>query len=208
MEEKCIFKSEDYQIEGRIDKKDDHRGVVITHPHPLYGGDMFNSVVETLYHVYHKNGYTTLRFNFRGVGKSQGSYGKGAGEQKDVLAAHSHLMNSGMTKIDLAGYSFGAWVNALAARKDIPVRRMVMVSPPVAVIDFGTVTSIPFLKLVVAGDRDEFAPPELIRKMFTKWNPDAHFEIINGADHFYGGYLNALETILSANLHRLSPTSK
>lgn len=100
MEEKCIFKSEDYQIEGRIDKKDDNRGVVIPHPHPLYGGDMFNSVVETLYHVYQENGYTTLRFNFRGIGKSQGSYGKGAGEQKDVLAAHSHLMNSGMTNID------------------------------------------------------------------------------------------------------------
>ena len=83
-----------------------------------------------------------------------------------------------------------------------------MVSPPVAVIDFGTVTSIPFLKLIVAGDRDEFAPPELIRKMFGKWNPDAHFEIINGADHFYGGHLNALETILSANLHRRLLTSK
>jgi alpha/beta superfamily hydrolase len=85
---------------------------------------------------------------------------------------------------------------------------MVMVSPPVAVIDFGTVTSIPFLKLIVAGDRDEFAPPELIQKIFTQWNPDAHFEIINGSDHFYGGYLNTLETILSANLSRFLPTSK
>lgn len=198
MEEKCIFKSEDYQIEGRIDKSSDHQGVVITHPHPLYGGDMLNYVVETLYRVYQKNNYTTLRFNFRGVGKSQGSYGKGIGEQVDVLAAHFYLVSLGMTTIHLAGYSFGAWVNALAAGKDIPVKHMVMVSPPVGVIDFSAVSSMPFLKLIVTGDQDEFAPPELIQKMLPMWNPDAHFEIINGADHFYGGYLKELEAILSS----------
>ena len=199
MEEECIFKSEDYQLEGLIDKGDDNRGAVITHPHPLYGGDMFNYVVELLYQVYQKIGYTTLRFNFRGVGKSQGSYGKGIGEQKDVQAAHSYIMNSGVTKIDWAGYSFGAWVNALAARKDIPVKHMVMVSPPVAVIDFSKVTSIPCLKLVVTGSRDEFAPPELIQKMLPTWNPVAHFEAIDGADHFYGNHIKELETILSSN---------
>ncbi len=200
MEEKCIVESENHHLEGLIDKSDDDRGVVITHPHPLYGGDMFNHVVESVYQVYQKNGYTTLRFNFRGVGKSEGAYGKGLGEQKDVLAAHSYLMNLGIKKIDLAGYSFGAWVNALATLEDIPVQHMVMVSPPVGVIDFGHVTSMPCLKLVVTGSRDEFAPVELIRKMIPAWNPDAHFEVIKGADHFYGGYSQELETVLLSNL--------
>ncbi|RLB80670.1 MAG: alpha/beta hydrolase, partial [Deltaproteobacteria bacterium] len=194
MVEKIKFLSENYEIEGLLNKKDKNKAVVITHPHPLYGGDMYNLVVETIVHVYNIKGYSTLKFNFRGVGKSQGQYDNGVGEQKDILAALSFLADIGMERIDLAGYSFGAWVNAQAVlQEDIFVEHMAMVSPPVGFMDFHTISAMNVLKFVITGNRDDIAPADVVKKMLPTWNPDARFEIIDGADHFYGGYLGQLE---------------
>ena len=199
MVEKIKFLSENYEIEGLFNKRDKNKGVVITHPHPLYGGDMYNLVVETIVHVYNIKGYSTLKFNFRGVGKSRGQYDNGVGEQKDVLAALSFLADMGMERIDLAGYSFGAWVNAhVAILEDIFVEDMVMVSPPVGFMDFHAISAMNVLKFVITGSRDDIAPVDAVKKMLPIWNPDARFEIIDGADHFYGGYLEQLESLLSS----------
>lgn len=200
MEEKISFLSGDYELEGLFAKVSGDKGVVITHPHPLYGGDMYNPVVNTIASAYQKNGFATLRFNFRGVGKSQGNYDDGTGEQKDVNSAILYLSEMGIKKIDLAGYSFGAWVNAGLTCEVNPVKNMVMVSPPVGFIDFQPITSINCLKLVIAGNRDNIAPADLIEKMLPTWNQKAHFEVIKGADHFYSGYLEKLESVLSINL--------
>ena len=200
MEEKISFLSGDYKLEGMFAKVSGDKGVVITHPHPLYGGDMYNPVVNTITSAYQKNGFATLRFNFRGVGKSQGNYDDGTGEQKDVNSAILYLSEIGIKKIDLAGYSFGAWVNAGLTCEVNPVKNMVMVSPPVGFIDFQPITSINCLKLVIAGNRDNIAPADLIEKMLPTWNQEAHFEVIKGADHFYSGYLEKLESVLSINL--------
>ena len=145
-------------------------------------------------------GYTTLRFNFRGVGNSQGSYGDGVGEQEDVRAAISYLTDLSINQIDLAGYSFGAWVNALAASNNLNIKNMVMVSPPVAFIDFGSVSNLSRLKLIITGTRDDIAPVEMINQAYPGWNAAAQFEVINGADHFYAGYLDKLEAVLTAYL--------
>jgi alpha/beta superfamily hydrolase len=196
MVKKVRFFSENYEIEGLLNKKNEKKGVVVTHPHPLYGGDMYNLVVETIVHVYNIKGYSTLKFNFRGVGRSQGKYDNGDGEQKDVLAALSLLGDMGMEQIDLAGYSFGAWVNAHAVQEDVSVKNMVMVSPPVGFMDFRTIGPMDCLKFVVTGSRDDIAPADTVEKMRFVWNPNARFEVIDGADHFYGGYLNQLESVL------------
>ncbi len=196
MVKKVRFFSENYEIEGLLNKKNEKKGVVVTHPHPLYGGDMYNLVVETIVHVYNIKGYSTLKFNFRGVGRSQGKYDNGDGEQKDVLAALSLLGDMGMEQIDLAGYSFGAWVNAHAVQEDVSVKNMVMVSPPVGFMDFRTIGPMDCLKFVVTGSRDDIAPADAVEKMRSAWNPNARFEVIDGADHFYGGYLNQLESVL------------
>ncbi len=196
MAEKVKFLSGGYGIEGLFNGKDKDKGVVVTHPHPLYGGDMNNLVVESIVHVYQLKGYSTLKFNFRGVGKSEGGYDNGEGEQEDVRAAVSFLAGLGIKKIDLAGYSFGAWVNAHAVSQDIGVNRMIMVSPPVGFMEFQT-GAITCLQLIVTGDRDDIAPVEMIKKILPAWNPDAGFKIIRGADHFYGGYLHILESVLS-----------
>lgn len=200
MAEKVMFLSEKYEIEGLLNKRDEKKGVVVTHPHPLYGGDMYNMVVESIVHVYHMKGYSTLKFNFRGVGRSQGAYDNGLGEQKDVLSAISFLADMGMERIDLAGYSFGAWVNAHAIQGDGPVEQMIMVSPPVGFMDFNAIGTMNSLKFVVTGNRDDIAPADAIEKMMSAWNPNACFEVIDGADHFYGGYLKQLETVLISRI--------
>jgi alpha/beta superfamily hydrolase len=196
-EEPVFFMSGTLQIQGLLQTKPGDKGVVITHPHPLYGGSMHNNVVESLVRVYQQAGYSTLRFNFRGVGGSQGEYDNGQGEQDDLKAALHYLAEQGKNVVDLAGYSFGAWVNGLTRPPVDAVYRMIMVSPPVAFLDFGPPQSIPQLKLVVAGSRDEIAPPELIQTTLPTWNPGARLEIIEGADHFYGTYTAELESILT-----------
>ncbi len=200
MVEKIRFLSDGYEIEGRLEKGSRHKGAVITHPHPLYGGDMSNNVVAVISKVYSQKGYTTLRFNFRGVGNSQGSYADGLGEQDDVRAAIAYLADSNVDQIDLAGYSFGAWVNALTTINEPQLANTIMVSPPVALIDFGSISNLDSLRLIISGSRDDIAPPDLIKKVCPGWNAAAQFEIIEGADHFYIGYTDKLEAILSAHL--------
>jgi alpha/beta superfamily hydrolase len=201
MVEKISFISEGYQIEGRLEEGSHQRGVIITHPHPLYGGDMFNNVVAAISKVYRQNGYTTLRFNFRGVGNSQGSYADGLGEQEDVRAAISYLTaDIRINQVDLIGYSFGAWVNALAVGSVTQTENMIMVSPPVAFIDFGSISNLDSLRLIISGGRDDIAPPDLIKKACPGWNAAAQFEVIEGADHFYMEYTDKLEAILAAHL--------
>jgi alpha/beta superfamily hydrolase len=196
MEEKIFFQSENHCLEGLISKNTEEKGVVIAHPHPLYGGNMYNPVVEAIARCYQKSGYATLRFNFRGVGKSEGSFDEGIGEQRDVMAAISAFREKGIKQIDLAGYSFGSYVIAHIGYKTASVENMVMVSPPAAFMDFRGLGAIPCLRLVVTGARDQIAPAELVKKMLPAWNPDAGFEIIEGADHFYSGCLKKLEAVL------------
>ena len=200
VEKPVLFESTNLKIEGLFCSMPGDRGVVTTHPHPLYGGNMYNNVVASLVRIYQLAGYTTLRFNFRGVGSSQGEYNDGVGEQEDVKAALHYLTQRGKKVLDLAGYSFGSWVNALALSEVDTVDRMVMISPPVAFMDFSSVGLTPQIQLVVAGNQDQIAPPELIKKLLPAWNPRAHLEVIDGADHFYVGYTGKLESLVAAYL--------
>jgi alpha/beta superfamily hydrolase len=195
MEEKITYTSDGIEIEGLL-KEVSEKGVIATHPHPQYGGNMYNPVVETIVEAFDKHGFTTLRFNFRGVGKSQGTYDDGIGELRDVYNAFTFLTQRGIHKLYLAGYSFGAWVNAHISHTDAACAEMIMVSPPVALMDFTFLKNLPGLKLVVSGSRDEIAPADQLAKMLPDWNPDATVEIIPGADHFYSGSLDALSTVL------------
>ncbi|MDQ1336732.1 MAG: uncharacterized protein QG552_3682 [Thermodesulfobacteriota bacterium] len=191
-----VFRSEYGNIEGLMVEGQATKGVVVTHPHPLYGGSMENNVVEAVVRAYGEKGYTTLRFNFRGVGRSEGRYDNGRGEQEDVRAAVAHLTQLGMTSIDLTGYSFGAWVNAKCIDSLRDVRRMVMVSPPVNFLDFSFLKSCPKIRLVIAGSEDDIAPPAMIEKILLVWNPESELKAINGADHFYWGKTGEIEAII------------
>lgn len=190
------FRSGQYEIEGVFHAGNPVYGAVITHPHPLYGGDMANPVVAAIAAAYQTRGFTTLRFNFRGTGRSTGTYDQGIGEQVDVTAAVGFLKSKGVREVHLSGYSFGAWVNTLALQGGLAVQGMTMVAPPVAFIEFSDGIHLPKLSTVVAGSRDAYAPPERIRPLMTQWNPEARMEIVDGADHFFSGFLKDLTRIL------------
>lgn len=197
VKERSLFlESGEIRLEALFAELQGARGAVITHPHPLYGGDMHNSVVEAAVSAYRESGISTLRFNFQGVGRSGGAFDQGLGERANVLSAVKSMSDSGRDKIDLVGYSFGAWVNAGCLQMKPAVERMVFISPPVTVLDFSFMQSAPSLKLVVTGSNDAYAPPEAIRKMIPLWNGQARLELIEGADHFYQGYLDRVRDIL------------
>jgi alpha/beta superfamily hydrolase len=157
---------------------------------------MYNNVVETICMVYQEKGYSTLRFNFRGVGQSEGGYDEGNGEQDDVEAALAYFSGLGKKDLDLAGYSFGAWVNALGLNKYQWVKRVVMISPPVNLLDFSSLSYNKKIKLVITGSKDGIADFKSIKDLLPLWNPEAIFRIIQGADHFYWGQTGDLEKIL------------
>ena len=190
-EARFVFHSEGYGIEGRL-HTGGARAVVITHPHPLYGGDMDNDVVTAIGAAFQQAGYTTLRFNFRGVGRSEGRYSDGVGEQEDVCAARTALLKRGYADVELSGYSFGTWINALCASTRLPGIRMTMVAPPTAFMDFGAVSQLSGLAAVLTGSRDDIAPPDMLKRLVTHWNPQARLEILAGADHFFFGYRETL----------------
>jgi alpha/beta superfamily hydrolase len=196
-EEKIRFLSKDLLIEGLLWIQEGEKGVVITHPHPLYGGTMYNQVVDTLVEVYQNKAFSTLRFNFRGVEGSEGSYDEGKGEQEDVRSALEYMHKRGKRDIDLAGYSFGAWVNAKINDTHSLCNRIVMISPPVAFLDFSFLSFNQKIGLVVAGSKDDIAPADKITNVINTWNPKAHLEVIEGADHFYTGKTGSLKSTLS-----------
>ncbi|MGD2038318.1 MAG: CocE/NonD family hydrolase [Desulfobacterales bacterium] len=201
MEEKITLTAGRYRLEGYWQAGARGTGAVITHPHPLYGGTMNNPVVETVQSAYQQYGYATLRFNFRGVGGSQGNYDNGNGEQHDVRAAIAYVEKMNVSAVDLAGYSFGAWVNtAVTTGSHTSIKSMIMISPPVAFIEFDNPKALSCLKLVITGSRDDIAPPHQIRDLLPAWNPNAQFKIIDGCDHFYIGYLDKLQSILTEYL--------
>ncbi len=195
-EERVFFESGGLKIEGLLESLHGDRGVVITHPHPLYGGDMFNNVVEAIAQAYREKGHSTLRFNFRGVGQSEGEYDNGSGEQENVRAALDYLFDLGKRNIDLAGYSFGAWINALGLESFEKAARMIMVSPPVHFIDFSFLTYNQKIQLVIVGTEDDIAGSKMVEGMLQTWNPEANLRNIQGADHFYWGKTSELKSII------------
>jgi len=199
-EETVFFDSGPLRLEGRLHRATGPDAAVLTHPHPLYGGEMDNPVVTTLAEVYQRLGYSTLRFNFRGVGRSGGDYGDGDGEQADARAAAAHLSRLGKTVTDLAGYSFGAWVNLRLNPPLATVRRQVVVAPPVLFLDFDPVAAPPAELAVIVGDRDRMAPLAPLRALLPHWHPAARLRIVTGADHFFGAALDRLAAQVEAAL--------
>ncbi|MFO7963143.1 MAG: alpha/beta hydrolase [Desulfobacterales bacterium] len=202
MEERVTFDADGLQIEGVVKQNTSDNGVVVAHPHPLYGGNMFDFVVESIANAYWENGYSTLKFNFRGVGKSQGHYENGGGEQRDLISAVNFLSGIGIEHIDLAGYSFGTWVISRAIADALGIQNIVFVSPPMGLMAFEGDALSRHLKLVVTGSLDDFAPPDEIRKKLDQWQSKAVLEIIQGADHFYGGFHYRLENLIKTHIER------
>lgn len=197
MEEQVTIPCGDISLEGRLDPMEDEKGVVIAHPHPLYGGDMDNPVVTVIKNAYLSRGYSTLRFNFRGVGASQGAHDNGIGEQADLHAGIAFLKAAGIRHIDLAGYSFGAWVIARISPSPDEINRVLLVSPPVTRMDFSGVSHPQLSACLITGSRDDIAPPDAIETLLDLFGNAARLITIRGADHFFSGYMQQLESAIS-----------
>jgi uncharacterized protein len=194
-EERINIKNGPEIIEGLFCKALAEKGVVICHPHPLMGGSMHNNVVEALQSAFAAENFSTLRFNFRGVGASTGSYDEGRGEKEDILAACSYLKKLGLKELIFAGYSFGAWVGSkILEENDNPFTFNICVSPPVDYFNFEWDKLKNKINLLICGDRDQFCALNVLRTVAKKIN--APLEIISGADHFYMGKEKELINIL------------
>ena len=196
-EERIIFQAGSLHLEGYYAPAGSGRGVVVTHPHPLMGGSLENNVVETVVKTFFHQEYATLRFNFRGVGRSEGRYDEGIGEQEDVLAAAGVLQQKGVREIFLAGYSFGAWVNVQVLRRRPFLSGGVLVSPPIDLMDFDFSDLAGKIRLILAGDQDPFC--NITRLLEMAGRIQAPVKLLTGADHFYFGR----EKELSAGLTEL-----
>jgi alpha/beta superfamily hydrolase len=201
-EEEVLFPSGPLLLEGRYAPSESVRGVVVTHPHPLMGGSLENNVVETLLETFFHQGYATLRFNFRGVGRSGGRYDEGMGEQDDLLAAVDVLRQKGAREIVLAGYSFGAWVTVQSLRRLPSLRGSVLVSPPIDLMDFNFSGLNGKIRLILTGDRDPYCG--ITRLLEMAGRIQAPVKLLPGADHFYSGREKELSAALAEDLSRSS----
>lgn len=176
------------------------RIALVCHPHPLFGGTMENKVVVICARALQEQGYATLRFNFRGVGQSAGSWDLGKGEAEDAVAAAAALQARWPdAELLVAGFSFGAYVATQLATR-LPVRQVITIAPPVQRFDFSTLAVPQCPWLVVQGDQDELVDHEAVLAWTRSLQPAPEVVILPGAEHFFHGRLNDLRAALQEHL--------
>ncbi|MBQ8677337.1 MAG: alpha/beta hydrolase [Alphaproteobacteria bacterium] len=192
-----LFNGHAGRLEGRY-----HQGTragapiaLILHPHPQYGGTMSNKVVYTLYSCFKDLGFSVLRFNFRGVGRSQGHFEDGPGELSDATIALDWLqaMNPEARQCWVAGYTFGAWIALQLLMRRPDINNFVAVSPPANEKDFSFLAPCPTSGLIVQGGMDDIVTPQsaanLARRLNNQRHIDVDYALLEEADHTYNGQL-------------------
>jgi len=190
-EEKVLIPSSAIRLEGLLSNQEALHlkgGVILCHPHPQYGGDMYNPVIAIAVEAASQEGFATLRFNFRGVGESEGSYEEGIGEREDVKAAidyfYSKLKVSNPPLI-LLGYSFGAWAGLPVAVEDGRIKGIVGIALPLEIYGFKFMERCKKRKLFIVGSRDLFCPTPVLEAWFRHLEEPKSLAIIPEADHFF-----------------------
>jgi alpha/beta superfamily hydrolase len=183
-----------FQLEGRLTAGARDRGVVLCHPHPLYGGSMLTPVILTVEGAFHAAGFTTLAFNFRGVGGSEGTHGEGRTEVADVAGALAHLrglLDASPRPVAVAGYSFGSHVGGRAAAADPGVGFYLGIAPVLSRYDYGFLAAVPGKVALIAGARDEYCDPAALEALAASL-PTRPWLRVLAADHFFADALDAL----------------
>jgi len=165
---------------------------VICHPHPLHGGTMQNKVVSTLVRTFNECGAHTVRFNFRGVGRSEGQYDDGRGELQDLLAVVAWARAKHPDSVLwLAGFSFGGWI-AMKGALQLPAELLVMVAPQVSRLLLENVSALSCRWLLVQGDRDEVVSPKDVFTWAACLSHPPELIRFPEAGHFFHGQLTEL----------------
>lgn len=173
-------------------------GVVLCHPHPLYGGNMHNNVVVAVSRTLAGRGIAAFRFNFRGVGLSEGSFDDGVGEQSDLraaLAALGERQEVDPERLGVMGYSFGGMVALNAVRNYEQVLALAAVSPVVAA---GIMDKLSLPAYFICGTQDHVVSTELLAVEAGKMNPPGQVELVPGVDHFWSGHEQGMANKISA----------
>jgi alpha/beta superfamily hydrolase len=197
------------RIEGRYSpgKKDNAPIALILHPHPRAGGNMSHPVVAQLFLLFMKRGFSVLRFNFRGVGRSQGEFDAGIGELADAATALDWLQSTNPTASQtwVAGFDFGAYIGMQLLMRRPETDGFISVSPPTNMYDFSFLAPCPASGLFLHGSADGVVPPTEVERVVTKLRTQKgiviDYDIIEAADHFWahnladvashvGGYLD------------------
>jgi len=190
--------------EGRLEARYQHGKqanapiALFLHPHPEHGGTMNNKVVYHMYHSFVRRGFSTLRLNFRGVGRSQGKFDRGEGELTDAAAALDWMQghNPNAPYCWIAGFSFGAWVGMQLLMRRPEIDGFISVAPPANLYDFAFLAPCPSSGMIIHGDQDTIVPDESVRKLVDKLNSQKGIvidhRIVPGADHFFSNRLEEL----------------
>jgi uncharacterized protein len=192
------------RLEGRYhrSKQENAPIAVMLHPHPQHGGTMNNKVVYTLYHAFVRRGFSALRFNFRGVGRSQGIFDRGEGELSDAAAALDWMQsyNPNASACWIAGFSFGAWIGMQLLMRRPEIDSFIAVAPPASTFDFGFLAPCPASGLIIQGDQDQLVTADSVQRLATKLAHQRDIQIahtvIPGADHFFHNHLEQLGAIV------------
>ncbi|QPH53716.1 alpha/beta hydrolase [Pontivivens ytuae] len=188
-----IFPGPEGRLEGRYhpQKAKDAPIAIILHPHPKFGGTMNNKVVYNLHYAFHDLGFTVLRFNFRGVGRSQGEYDQGIGELSDAASALDYLqsMAPNSRQCWVAGFSFGAWIGMQLLMRRPEVAGFISVAPPANMYDFTFLAPCPSSGLIINGEADRVVPPADVTGLADKLKQQKGItithETVPGAGHFF-----------------------
>lgn len=197
------------RLEGRYQhsKQPSAPIALMLHPHPQHGGTMNNRVVHGLYHTFARKGFSVLRFNFRGVGRSQGTFDRGEGELGDAAAALDWLQahNTDTPACWIAGFSFGAWIGMQLLMRRPEIAGFVSVSPPANMYDFTFLAPCPASGLLVHGEHDHIVPKEAVAKLANKLSNQkditVDYKLVHGANHaFSDASLDALTQTVDSYL--------
>ena len=195
-----IFPGPEGRLEGRF-----HPGLrprapvaMILHPHPNANGTMNNKIVQLLYQTFVRRGFATLRFNFRGVGKSQGLFDNGIGELSDAASALDWVqqLHPEAEQTWVAGFGFGAWIGMQLLMRRPEIKGFISIAPPANMFDFGFLAPCPSSGIIIQGEADEVVTQGSVQKLVDKLRTQRHITIhhdtIAGANHHFAQELDLL----------------
>ena len=198
-----IFNGPEGRLEGRYQhsKKTNAPIALVLHPHPLHGGTMNNKVTYALFQTFVERDFSVLRFNFRGVGRSQGQFDNGIGEISDAAAALDWMQthNPNASTCWIGGFSFGAWIAMQLMMRRPEIGGFISLAPPADIYDFTFLAPCPASGQIIHGDKDEVVPKDSVDKLAQKLSSQKNividYETIIGADHFFSNKMDTLNKL-------------
>ena len=203
-----IINGPEGRLEGRYHHSKEPNAPIglFLHPHPQHGGTMNNKVVYTLYQNFVRRGFSCLRFNFRGVGRSQGVFARGEGELSDAATALDWMQsfNQNARGCWIGGFSFGAWISMQLLMRRPEIDGFISIAPPANMYDFSFLAPCPASGLMVTGTEDDIVPADSVTKLVEKLRQQRGIAIehttIDGANHFFTERLEEMDGVVDAYL--------